>query len=516
MSSLPIVGFPSIAGIAAGGNGNGNENGNSGTHDIVLALIVSSIIGALMSKIPQIITWVDQVVVDYVKAMIYVYTPSRAVRMSFSLTNRFVICQQLADLAVSQKGIRCGAVVDGSRMLATRCYGLKLDDWTIDLQLSKENSGNGIVATITVPETVPLSEIETLLAAKLAAFGKSEGSRLQSASPVCYRITYNSNNNYTQKRLMPTGARLDGLTMEPSVMTALQNAITRHTKSSDIFTDVLVRPRLTGILLHGPPGTGKTTIGRAIARQLSRPLYLLDLSTVTDMALLEIPNTINAHRNGVVIEISDIDRRNYREKLDGEPETPMEAMKRMQLGSAQGVSPGVSLLALLGFLDGTTGLDNAIIVITANNIGPLPSALVRPGRIDHIIHVGAPSSAFTIELYGRASRVEEALLPLTFEETARVRTLIDNPQTPSWRPTQSQIGSMIIAASGGNISFMSLLESHFKVAQFKANANADAPPSPATAAATKAVADDEALLAAMATAVAATRAAAAAGGDDDY
>lgn len=126
-------------------------------------------------------------------------------------------------------------------------------------------------------------------------------------------------------------------------------------------------PYRRGYLFHGPPGTGKSSAAVALASHLGMPLYVLNLGTVTtDQALEQAIFTIDTGKP-VMLLIEDIDT-----------VTP----KREQNKEKQFFNLGT----LLNVMDGVLARENLILIATTNNHTVLDPALIRPGRIDRMVH----------------------------------------------------------------------------------------------------------------------------------
>jgi SpoVK/Ycf46/Vps4 family AAA+-type ATPase len=124
------------------------------------------------------------------------------------------------------------------------------------------------------------------------------------------------------------------------------------------------------MLLEGKPGMGKTTISRAIAHHYNRRLYILNLANkeMNESDLIELFN--NIEKDSVLV-LEDIDSFFHGRKS----------------GSECGTT--ISFSTLINLLDGSLSSGNGLITfITANNAENLDKALVRPGRIDKVIHFG--------------------------------------------------------------------------------------------------------------------------------
>lgn len=137
-------------------------------------------------------------------------------------------------------------------------------------------------------------------------------------------------------------------------------------------------PWRRGVLLEGPPGTGKTSLAFALACELDRPVYMLNLSTAGGDTGLQA--AFNGAESGAVVVIEDIDsaRISHQREVTEQaavqgPEKPGEA---------------VTLSGLLNAIDGLASRENRVLVITSNRADVLDTALLRPGRIDRREHIG--------------------------------------------------------------------------------------------------------------------------------
>ncbi|KAL3527139.1 hypothetical protein ACH5RR_011795 [Cinchona calisaya] len=125
-----------------------------------------------------------------------------------------------------------------------------------------------------------------------------------------------------------------------------------------------------GYLLHGPPGTGKSSLIAAMANYLKFDIYDLELAGIKRDSDLRRLLLRTANRSILVIE--DID-------------CSVELPDRK--GSASGgrsKDPQFTLSGLLNFIDGLWSScgDERIIIFTSNNKDKLDPALLRAGRMD--------------------------------------------------------------------------------------------------------------------------------------
>ncbi|KAJ6448744.1 P-loop containing nucleoside triphosphate hydrolase protein [Mycena vitilis] len=127
-------------------------------------------------------------------------------------------------------------------------------------------------------------------------------------------------------------------------------------------------PYRRGYLLHGAPGTGKSTTVHALATELGLEVFCLSLAGEgqDDYTLSRL---VNCSPPRSILLIEDIDCAFPSRKGDADVETHPPR-------------PKVTLGGLLNVLDSVAGQEGRLVFATTNHVERLDPALIRPGRID--------------------------------------------------------------------------------------------------------------------------------------
>lgn len=183
--------------------------------------------------------------------------------------------------------------------------------------------------------------------------------------------------------------------MEPNIsfdnvggMQGLKNWLTTRKKAYAKEARAYNLPLPKGMLLASVPGTGKSLICKAIAKEFDCPLFALDIGSVFDSLvgnseknMREIIKTVESIGKCVIL-IDEIEKSLSNNAVSGSGDS------------------GVSSRIFGTFLSWLNDRTNpAFIVATTNNHTLLPAALIRKGRFDQLFWVDLPTADERKEIF---------------------------------------------------------------------------------------------------------------------
>jgi hypothetical protein len=180
---------------------------------------------------------------------------------------------------------------------------------------------------------------------------------------------------------------------------AIVTDVRRFMDDADFYAENGIPYKRT-YLLHGPPGTGKTTLIKLVATMLDKAIYYLDLNTTTtDDALLK---SVQEICDGILV-IEDVN-----------------------VAQLQRFNPAT----FLNLCDGIHAVTDTVMFITTNDLPSfrdhMPPEFFREGRIDVIKEIGkatpAEVRAYVAQFYARSLHAHDPSrrsdTPATVEDTA--------------------------------------------------------------------------------------------------
>ena len=161
----------------------------------------------------------------------------------------------------------------------------------------------------------------------------------------------------------------------------LRESIELPLNRPEAFRDFGISPP-KGVLITGPPGTGKTAMAKAIANS----------TDVTFLGLVgsELAQKYIGEGGRIVRELFDL-ARDRAPAIIFIDEIDSIGSKRLDVATSGDREVQRTLMQLLAELDGFDALDDVKIIAATNRPELLDPALLRPGRFDRLINIDLPN-----------------------------------------------------------------------------------------------------------------------------
>lgn len=212
---------------------------------------------------------------------------------------------------------------------------------------------------------------------------------------------------------------LDSVVIPKEIKSSLVNHISNFMESREWHIRHGI-PYRTGIILHGPPGTGKTSIVKALCNYFDKPLYYLSLSGVNDLSVEGIFSSLPTNS---ILLIEDIDTYSVTKDRGEGQDSSVEEFSLLTLSG------------LLNAIDGVMSTEGRILIATTNHIEKLDKALVRKGRFNIDARIDNLNRNGFVDFFGRFypdfnidddMHFEERIQPAKLQAT--IMDNLDNPE----------------------------------------------------------------------------------------
>ena len=173
-----------------------------------------------------------------------------------------------------------------------------------------------------------------------------------------------------------------------SQITEVREAVEDPLTNPEVFDTVGIEPP-TGVLLHGPPGTGKTMLARAVANQTDATFIKMAGSELVQKFIGEVARLVRdlfelaEERQPAIIFIDEIDA---------------IASKRTESKTSGDAEVQRTMMQLLSEMDGFDQRGDISIIAATNRFDMLDRAILRPGRFDRLIEVPEPNDEGRTEI----------------------------------------------------------------------------------------------------------------------
>jgi len=203
------------------------------------------------------------------------------------------------------------------------------------------------------------------------------------------------------------GVNYDDVGGMEETIRALREMVELPLRYPELFTRLGVDPP-KGVLLHGPPGTGKTRLAQAVANESDAEFFTINGPEIMGSGYGESEKRLRevfeeATRSApAIVFIDEID--SIAPKRSG---VPGEAEKRL-------------VAQLLTLMDGIESRTNLVVIAATNRPDAIDEALRRPGRFDREIVIGVPDTGGRREILAIHTRGMPLEDKVDLDELARV------------------------------------------------------------------------------------------------
>jgi len=183
-------------------------------------------------------------------------------------------------------------------------------------------------------------------------------------------------------------------------------------ESPEMFDDVGIDAP-SGVLLHGPPGSGKTMLAKAVANQTD--------ATFIRMAGSELVHKFIGEGAKLVRDLFELARQ-YQPAVIFIDEIDAIAAKRTDSKTSGDAEVQRTMMQLLSEMDGFEERGDISIIAATNRFDMLDRAILRPGRFDRLIEVPKPDAEgreLIFEIHTRDMNVADEV---DFAELADIAT----------------------------------------------------------------------------------------------
>ncbi|WP_273838427.1 proteasome-activating nucleotidase [Halococcus sp. PRR34] len=191
-------------------------------------------------------------------------------------------------------------------------------------------------------------------------------------------------------------------------MNEVRETVELPLESPEMFDDVGIQPP-SGVLLHGPPGTGKTMLAKAVANQTD--------ATFIKMAGSELVHKFIGEGAKLVRDLFEV-AREHEPAVIFIDEIDAIASKRTDSKTSGDAEVQRTMMQLLSEMDGFEERGEIRIIAATNRFDMLDRAILRPGRFDRLIEVPKPDAEGREKIFAIHTQEMNLAADVEFSELA--------------------------------------------------------------------------------------------------
>ena len=178
--------------------------------------------------------------------------------------------------------------------------------------------------------------------------------------------------------VLAAGSRAD-LVLPAAVWAEIDANVTAMTTRAPLMRELGLGTN-RGILLAGPPGTGKSALSRVVAREVAGAFTVVVVDAAAASSVLRQVYRETADLGPCVVVLEDVD---------------------LYLGDRKAGARGTALADFLAVLDGTEPYDDVLTIASTNDPAALDAAATRAARFDAVVHLEPPGTSARAQILER-------------------------------------------------------------------------------------------------------------------
>ena len=220
----------------------------------------------------------------------------------------------------------------------------------------------------------------------------------------------------------------------------------------EMFEDVGIHPP-SGVLLYGPPDTGKTMLAKAVANETD--------ATFIKMAGSELVHKFIGEGAKLVRDLFEVARENQPAVIFID-EIDAIASKRTDSKTSGDAEVQRTMMQLLSEMDGFDERGEVRIIAATNRFDMLDPAILRPGRFDRLIEVPKPGTAgreIIFQIHTRKMNLAESI------DFAQLAEMVEEASGADIKAICTEAGMFAIRDDRTTVTNADFLEAYEKLQQ---------------------------------------------------